>query len=119
MSPSLLICEVCPYCAHSRSLNDIMPFAGTRICQSCYQSHLAALAVLSNGTPPKECSECHLTYQQLRDRAGLADNQSASMDCHNEDGVYRFLCRKCSREYVRKRRELYADTQFGQTLRLK
>jgi len=96
-----------------------MPFAGTKICQQCYRAHRAALEALSNSQPPKECSECHLTYQQLRDRARLDDNQPASMDCHNEAGIYRFLCRKCSREYVRKRSELYADTEFGHQLRLK
>lgn len=119
MTPSLLIGEQCPYCQKFRSLHDLMPFAGTQICQDCYQGHLAALAALSNSTPPRECSECHLTYQELRDRAGLRDDQKATMDCHNENGVYRFLCRKCSREYVRKRRELYGDTEFGHHLKLK
>jgi predicted CXXCH cytochrome family protein len=119
MSPSLLIGRKCPYCTHFRSLHDLMPFAGTEICQSCYRAHLAALEALSNSAPPKECSECHLTYQQLRDRAGLDDNQPATMDCHNENGVYRFLCRICSRKYVIARRELYGDTEFGHKLRLK
>src|SRR4051794_36204511 len=110
MTPSLLIGEACPYCSKFRSLADLMPFAGTQICQACYQGHLAALAALSTASPPRECSECHLTYQQLRDRAGLDDNQPASMDCHNEGGIYRFLCRQCSRKYVTKRRDLYGNT---------
>src|ERR1051325_9973591 len=103
MSPSLLIGKLCPYCAKFRSLHDVMSFAGTEICQSCYNDHLAALVVLSTAKPPSECSECHLTYQELRDRAGLDDKTPATMDCHNEGGIYRFLCGKCSAAYIRKR----------------
>ena len=95
-----------------------MPFARTRICQSCYRGHLDGLNVLSTGAHPKECSECHTSYQALRDRAGLQPEDVATMDCHNEDGIYRFMCRKCSRAYVRKRAELYGPTEFGHKLGL-
>jgi hypothetical protein len=115
---AIVLTEVCPYCNRPRSLHEVRPFAGTRICIPCYLSHLEALRVLSDGKPPSECSECHLTYQQLRDRAGLGDNQSASMPVHYENGIYRFLCHACSAEYVRKRRELYGPTEFGHQLGL-
>jgi predicted CXXCH cytochrome family protein len=119
MTPSLLISETCPYCAKPRPVSDILPFGGTTICTSCYQAHLAALWALTNAAPPNECSECHLTYRQLLENAGVVDNQPHSMDCHYENGAYRFLCKKCSAAYVRKRRELYGNTEFGNKLKLR
>lgn len=103
--------EPCPYCTRARSIHDLMPFAGGRICQQCYQAHLDALSAISSGKPPAECSECHATRQQMAERQ--IGNPEVRMAVHFERGIYRFLCLDCDRDYTRKRRELYADTQFG------
>lgn len=116
---AILLTEICPYCTHARSLHDIMPFAGTKICQECYQAHLEALRVFSDAKPPSECSGCHLSYAELCARAGIREDQQATMQVHYENGVYRILCKRCSDGYVRKRVELYGDTEFGRNLGLK
>lgn len=116
---ALIVTETCPYCTRGRSVLEMMPFAGTRICFNCYRAHEDALRAISAGTPPKGCSECNLTWQQLCERAGIQPDQQASMQVHYENGVYRFMCRACSRDYIRKRTELYGPTPFGYRVGLK
>jgi len=41
------------------------------------------------------------------------------MAIHFENGLYRVMCVKCDRAYVRKRKDLYADTEFGHSIGLK
>lgn len=96
-----------------------MPFAGGKICRSCYLSHLDAVRAISEEKPPAECSECHLSWRELCDRAGIHPDQQATMQVHYESGIYRFMCKACSREYVRKRAELYGPTEFGHRIGIK
>ena len=115
-SATVQMTEPCPYCTKGRSVHDIMPFAGGKICQQCYRAHLEALSAMAQGRPPVECSECHATRQQM------AEQQTGSevrMAVHFERGIYRFLCLNCDRDYTRKRRELYGPTEFGHKLGLK
>lgn len=99
-------------------MSDLMPFAGTKICQSCYQSHLRALTAISTGAMPTECSECGKSTSWLREIGALGDN-GMTMIVHNENGAYRFMCKPCDRVYVRKRSELYGPTEFGHRIGLK
>jgi hypothetical protein len=100
--------EKCHYCQKWRSPHDISHLPGdVKICESCQHRHLEALAILSKGVPTGECSECG------RKAEGLT-----SMAVHFENGLYRAMCMECDAVYVRKRKELYGETEFGRNLKL-
>lgn len=112
MSPSILIGEQCPYCTKWRSpLEFIHQPGGVKICLPCEQRHIEALNALSTGIFTGECSECGRSAEQLRSATG-------AMAMHFENGRYRAMCLPCSNAYVPKRRELYAETDFGHALGL-
>jgi hypothetical protein len=79
---------------------------GAKICQTCEQRHLEALALLSTGQLTAECSECGKSAEELR-------RECSQMAVHYEAGRYRAMCMACDAVYVRKRRELYAGTDFA------
>lgn len=76
-------------------------------CLACDLRHIEALAALSTGTPPKECSECYTPWVELQARGEI------KMILHMEDGRYRFVCIACDAKYEPKRRELYGPTEYG------
>ena len=112
MKAAIIIGEECPYCTKFRSPLEIihMP-GGAKICLHCEQRHLEALNALSTGQFTGECSECGKSTEQLRSATG-------EMAVHFEGGYYRVMCAPCDRAYVPKRRELYAQTEFGHALGL-
>lgn len=129
MTPAAIITEVCHYCTKGRSPLDFVPLpGGIKMCGECHRTHEAGVLAMSglkaesDGTfssvapPPPECSECHLSVEELRLRAGKGD---VEMAVHFENGVYRIMCLGCDATYVPKRRDIYGDTQFGFEQKLK
>jgi len=113
MSPAFQIGEQCHYCQKWRWPADIIHQpGGVKICQQCEWRHIEALKALSTGVFTGECSECGKSAEQLRSPNG-------EMAFHYENGVYRVMCVTCDRAYVRKRKDLYGDTEFGHSIGLK
>jgi len=113
MSPAFQIGEQCHYCSKWRWPADIIHQpGGVKICQQCEWRHLEALKALSTGVFTGECSECGKSAEQLRSPNG-------QMAFHYENGRYRVMCVTCHPIYVRKRKDLYADTEFGHSIGLK
>jgi hypothetical protein len=79
------------------------------MCWFCWERHVKALAALESGKPPSHCPECRRVFAELpEDKAG-----NVQMALHQKDGVYQVLCLSCSDLYEQKRRDLYANTQYG------
>lgn len=77
------------------------------LCHKCFERHLKALSILAGVADP-ECAECH------------ADGGPAkAFMMHFKDGIYQFLCHRCSGAYARKRLDLYGETQWGHEHNLK
>jgi hypothetical protein len=108
----IIIGELCPSCQKYRSPAEMVQHAGFRECVPCGERHREAMESLATGTPPKECSECGTSWEELRARG------EQSMVCHMEAGRYRIMCHACDARYVPKRRELYGPTPFGRALGL-
>jgi hypothetical protein len=117
----IVVADTCHYCRQARNPVDIIPLpGGIKICQGCYQQHqagvlaMSGLRVESDGTfssvapPPPECSECHLSVEELRARG-----HGVMMAVHFENGLYRVMCLYCSDTYVQKRKDLYGPTEYG------
>jgi len=115
---SLVICgERCPYCARFRSPLDIIHQpGGVKICTACEQRHLEALDAMQTGNFLGECSECGTRYDELK--AQQRCGPRGEMAVHFENGRYRAMCLPCNAGYVRKRAELYGETEFGNALKL-
>ena len=124
----VVILELCHYCRRGRNPGEIMHLpGGAKLCRQCYERHAAGVLALSglrangDGTfstaapPPPECSECHLTVEELTLRQKGGDLQMA---VHYEGGLYRIMCVQCDASYVPKRRDLYGATEFGFQKRL-
>jgi hypothetical protein len=109
----VIIGELCPGCQKFRSPLAMIDHGGYRQCVECEHRHEEALDSLATGRPPRECSECGRTWDQIRE-----GEQQAKMICHMEAGLYRFMCARCDRVYVPLRRELYGPTEFGRLLKL-
>ena len=114
----------CPYCQKWRFPRDIRHMTGgAAICTDCQAQHEAALLALSglkangDGTfstiapPPRECSECHVTPEELAARGEDSDRWIVIY----EGGIYRYFCRPCGRNYVPKRAELFKGTEYGKS----
>jgi hypothetical protein len=128
MTPAVVVTETCHYCRKGRSPLDIIPLpGGGKLCRQCYERHKAGVLAMSglrangDGTfstvapPPPECSECHLSVEELTLRHGGGDLQMA---VHYENGLYRIMCAACDASYVPKRRDLYGKTEYGFQKRL-
>jgi hypothetical protein len=117
MSPALIIGDQCPYCRKFRSPRDILHQpGGVKICTECQQRHQEALHVVATGNFLGECSECHMKYEELKAQGRVGPQSQVAV--HFENGRYRAMCLVCDRAYVRKRRELYGNTEFGQAMKL-
>jgi hypothetical protein len=117
MTGAIIMGEKCPYCCKFRSpLEFVHQPGGVKICLPCEQRHLEALEALSSGKFTGECSECGTKYEELR-AAGKCGPQG-EMAVHFENGKYRVLCLSCNLHYVRLRRELYGETEFGRLIGL-
>lgn len=117
MSLGIIIGEKCPYCTKFRSpLDFIHQPGGVKICTACEQRHLEALAGISTGKFLGECSECATKWDELA-AAGKC-GPKGEMPVHFENGKYRVMCIPCNAVYVRKRSELYGETEFGRSIGL-
>lgn len=108
----VVITEICPSCQKARSPREMVQHTGFRECLPCGHRHLEALHSLATGQPPKECSECGTSWEELWARG------DRKMVCHMENGRYRFMCVACDHVYTPKRRELYGPTEYGRRLKL-
>jgi hypothetical protein len=115
VSAAIIIGEPCPYCTKFRSpLDFVHQPGGVKICTSCEQRHLEALAALQTGDFLGECSECGMKADELR--AQKRCGPMGQMAMHFENGKYRAMCLVCDRLYVPKRMELYGQTEFGRAI---
>lgn len=60
---------------------------------------------------PKGCQECGATWELLQECAPGAD---VRMYVVPKDGIMQILCASCAQPYVRKRSDLYRNTDFSQ-----
>jgi hypothetical protein len=84
-------------------------------CLDCIHWHQHALEVLG-GETPQGCQVCKFTWDALKELSGSAE---VKMYAVPKDGIYQLLCGACMDRYVRKRADLYGNTQFGAQLKLK
>lgn len=117
MSQGIIIGEQCPYCTKFRSPLDFMRMCGgVKICSECQQRHLEALKAIQTGEFLGQCSECGLNAEELKAQGRVGPQ--GQMSVHFEGGFYRAMCLPCHDIYVPKRRELYAGTKYGYSLKL-
>lgn len=112
MSAAVIILGVkCNYCGKHRSPRQVHDWGGgVKICESCYEWHHHALAVLG-GAFPKGCQGCGVTYEELEKRG---DGGYVDMTIHGPvDGIYQVFCLECSEKLRPKQRERYHGTEFG------
>lgn len=113
----LIIGERCPYCSKFRNPKDMLHQpGGVKICLDCEQRNIEALEALQTGNFLGQCSECGLNAAELKDRHRCGP--LGQMAVHFEGGKYRAMCLVCHRDYVPKRRDLYAGTEYGHSLKL-
>lgn len=82
-------------------------------CWDCYDKQKKIIE--SWAEPPKECIVCHTSFEDL---ARQVPGQPVSMFPHWIDGTFGLLCATCDPIYVRKRRDQFRDTRYGQELNL-
>lgn len=100
----------CNYCSRHYSPGDLTRFSSeVRICKKCREKHEQAVDALCGKREP-ECQGCQTSLTDLALAAGV---DSVPMFVHPKDGVYQLLCFKCSDDYEKKRRDLYANTPYG------
>jgi hypothetical protein len=111
----------CQYCGKPRNPKELIPIGtgGANICFACYEWSAKNLLALSQGGMPAGCFECRATWDELRRRPALGDENSVKMFLHDKDGIYQLLCGTCSDAYARKRSDLYGDTLYGHLHKLK
>jgi hypothetical protein len=115
MSAAIVVGQKCPMCCKYRSPLDFLHLPGNaKHCTSCEQRHLEALEALSTGQFTGECSECGLSYLEIR--AQKRCGPAGEMAVHFENGLYRAMCLPCDAAYVPLRMELYGETEFGRQL---
>lgn len=108
---SFLITVRCNYCSRHFAPSELTRFSSeVRICQKCRDRHEQAVDALCGKREP-ECQGCQ---KSLTDLASAAGADSVPMFVHHKDGIYQLLCRTCSDTYEQKRRDLYANTPYGQ-----
>jgi hypothetical protein len=105
-----LLTTRCNHCSKHYPASRMIRYSNNvRVCEHCYQRHNQALDALAGKRMP-ECQLCHKTVEVLAAEQGT-DN--VSLVAHLADGVYAFFCHPCSDKYEQKRRDLYAETQYG------
>lgn len=116
VSAGFIITERCHYCSKQKSPKDIITMSGgAKICTRCWHWHHHALDVLA-GDPPRGCQECHVDYDVL-ERRSIDGNVRMSVIAL--DGIYAVVCPSCGDKIVRKRVDLFGDTEYGHKLKLK
>ncbi len=105
----------CNWCSKQRPHFRVHQLSSNQvICDNCLDWHSHALEVLSGGVP-KGCQECQTTWDALRD---ATPGEQVRMYVVPKDGINQLLCRSCTSAYVRKRKDVYGDTEFGKQLGL-
>jgi hypothetical protein len=112
----LVLMERCRFCSKFRHPHEFIHDSTVGMCWHCHEWHLQALNVLLHGAIPRGCQECGRSYEQLEALSPTAD---VRMCLHPKDGIWQILCGECSDSYERKRLDLYGDTPFGWTKKLK
>lgn len=114
--PGIVLAVKCHYCSKPKSPHEVMRLSGGPVmCWHCLEWHYKALQVLA-GHPPPGCQECGITFAKLAEAFPDGDIR---MYVHAKDGLYQVLCKTCSDQYVPKRVDLYGDTAFGRSRKLK
>lgn len=112
--PIITIAIRCHYCGQDRHPDDIMTIGNDiKMCLACRESHVAEIIRFH---PQRECAVCHRTFDELK-AMQLGDHFSVFV--HWIDRSYQILCPLCDEEYVKKRADLYGDTEFGYARKLK
>lgn len=86
------------------------------LCWKCLEAHNRSLKLIA-ANPPRGCQECGVTFAALKERAVYPDE--VHMKLHYRDNILEVLCYPCSEKYEPKRRDLYADTEYGHLRKLK
>ena len=108
----VIVSERCPYCQKGVPPVDMvrMGTQGVRMCITCWERNEPVLRACTEGTPPQHCQECNTAFREL---APMDDLGNVPMVLAFKDGVYQLLCVPCGDAYARKKRELFAGTQYG------
>jgi hypothetical protein len=108
----IIVTVRCHYCSRGRSLHELHPIGtgGVLICDRCIDWHERAMGMLTRNEMPDGCQECGIPLSTLQ---AIHPGGNIPMSLVVKDGIYQILCRPCTDEYVRKRRDLYGPTQFG------
>lgn len=77
------------------------------LCWACLERHNRALDLIA-ANPPRGCQECGVTFEKLKET-----NPEPRMMLHYRDNILEVLCFACSEKYIPKRKDLYAETEFG------
>lgn len=98
----------CHNCSRFLPPSRVLRFSGEyRCCDDCWARHERCLRMLAGAIPPG-CMDC-----------GFGADGNIRLWVHLKDGVYQMLCRSCSDAYVKKRADLYGDTESGHARKLK
>ena len=108
-SPAFLILQKCRCCSKHRHPREFIVNSTIGYCLHCLEWHRHALEALA-GNPPPGCSECGITFAELRDREQTDD---VRMYIHPREGLYGVFCKPCSDAYERKRLDLYGGTPYA------
>lgn len=109
MSNAIVIGERCHYCSKFFPPADLIRFGESMVrCRNCDQSHVEAMEALATGKCPDQCGECRESCESIQARTGRA-----TLYLHWKDGIYQFLCAKCSAKYAGQRKDIYGPTRFG------
>jgi len=92
----------------------VHPADAIRIGESVIRCHQCQermdTVIESFDEPPSHCPGCSRSFADL---AAATPGQPVSMFAHLMDGMLAFLCKRCDREYVQKRKDLYRKTRYG------
>ena len=114
MSTPIIIGTRCHYCSRFYPEADLIRFGESMVrCRKCDQGHVEAMEALATNRCPDHCGECRESCESIHARTG-----KATLYLHWKDGIYQFLCAKCSEKYAEKRKDLYGPTRFGHERKL-
>lgn len=105
----IIIAAKCPSCSRFVLPSEIMTFGPhVRMCRGCYEKNRKDIVIVSQQSPPKECAECHASFESLPDVGGVV-----SMVLVPKDGTLQIVCQPCADRYLPKRADLFKGTAFG------